>query len=60
MTDEVPSFLEEANALARVLALAFDAAHAHMRDLNTPAEPDVVRLLVDALEHAYLAGTKAR
>jgi len=56
MIDETPSFLEEADALARILALAFDPT----RDLSTPAEPDVVRLLVEALEHAWLAGQEAR
>jgi len=58
MTDDrdVPSFLQEADALARILALAFDAA----RDLQTPAEPDVVRLLIEALEHAYLVGQESR
>jgi len=55
MTDEVPSFLEEAKALARVLAQAFDPAW-HSLD---PAEPDVVRLLTEALEHAWLAGREA-
>jgi len=56
MIDETPSFLEEANALARILALAFDPT----RDLHTPAEPDVVRLLVEALDHAFLAGRESR
>lgn len=52
----LPSFLAEADALARVIALAFDGA----RDLDTPAEPDVARLLLEALEHAYLAGRESR
>jgi len=56
MTDEMPSFQQEADALARILALAFDAA----RDLTTPAEPDVVRLLTEALEHAWLDGAGSR
>jgi len=53
---DMPSFLQEADALARILALAFDVT----RDLNTPAEPDVRRLLVEALEHAYLVGQESR
>jgi len=52
MTDEIPSFLAEAEALARVLAQAFDPAWESL----DPAEPDVVRLLTEALEHAWLAG----
>ena len=52
----LPSFAEEADALARVIALAFDAT----RDLRTPAEPDVSRLINEALEHAYLAGRESR
>jgi hypothetical protein len=48
----MPSFAAEANALARILALAFDGH----RNLETPAEPDVVRLLTEALEHAWLEG----
>ena len=52
----VPSFAGEADALARILALAFDLT----RNLQTPAEPDVVRLLTEALEHAYLAGRESR
>ena len=58
MTDrrDMPSFASEADALARVIALAFDVA----RDLQTPAEPDVVRLLTEALEHAWLVGAGER
>lgn len=58
MTEErdMPSFAQEADALARILALAFDVS----RDLQTPAEPDVTRLLIEALEHAYLAGAESR
>jgi hypothetical protein len=58
MTDrrDMPSFQEEADALARILALAFDAG----RDLQTPAEPDVVRLITEALEHAWLVGAGER
>jgi hypothetical protein len=52
----IPSFAAEANALARIIALAFDAT----RDLTTPAEPDVARLINEALEHAYLAGRESR
>lgn len=54
MTDrrDMPSFQAEAEALARILAQAFDPA---WHSLN-PAEPDVVRLLVEALEHAWLEG----
>ena len=52
----VPSFLAEADALARVIALAFDVT----RDLTTPAEPDVTRLINEALEHAFLAGRESR
>ena len=53
---DMPSFQEEAQALARILAQAFDPAW-HSLD---PAEPDVVRLLTEALEHAYLAGAESR
>ena len=53
---DMPSFQAEADALARILALAFDAA----RNLETPAEPDVVRLLVEAMEHAWLEGADSR
>jgi hypothetical protein len=58
MTDrrDMPSFQSEADALARILALAFDVS----RDLQTPAEPDVVRLLTEALEHAWLEGAGSR
>jgi len=56
MSGDMPSFQEEAAALARVLAQAFDPAW-HSLD---PAEPDVVRLLTEALEHAYLAGQESR
>ena len=68
MTDrrDMPSFASEADAMARVIALAFDVA----RDLQTPAEPsrayhaailaDVVRLLTEALEHAWLVGAGER
>jgi hypothetical protein len=58
MTDrrDMPSFQSEADALARILALAFDVS----RDLQTPAEPDVVRLLTEALEHAWLEGADSR
>jgi hypothetical protein len=52
----MPSFAAEANALARVVALAFDTH----RNLETPAEPDVVRLLTEALEHAWLEGADGR
>ena len=54
--DDMPSFQSEADALARILALAFDVS----RDLQTPAEPDVVRLLTEALEHAWLKGAGSR
>jgi len=58
MTDrrDMPSFQGEADALARVIALAFDVH----RNLETPAEPDVVRLLTEALEHAWLVGAGER
>ena len=46
---DMPSFQGEAHALARVLAEALGAEH-------NVAEPDVVRLLVEALEHAWLEG----
>ena len=52
----IPSFSAEADALARVIALAFDAT----RNLQTPAEPDVARLINEALEHAFLAGRESR
>jgi hypothetical protein len=48
----MPSFAAEADALARVVALAFDTH----RNPETPAEPDVVWLLTEALEHAWLEG----
>jgi len=53
---DMPSFQEEAAALARVLAQAFDPAW-HSLD---PAEPDVIRLLVQALENAWQVGAESR
>lgn len=55
MTDrrDMPSFQGEADALARVIAEALGAEH-------NVAEPDVVRLLVEAMEHAWLVGAGDR
>jgi hypothetical protein len=48
------SFQREAEALARIIALAYDPK----RKLSDPPRQDVVRLLAEALQSAWEAGSK--
>ena len=52
MIEILPSFLSEADALARIIALAHDP----QRKLTDPPDADVVRLIGEALQCAYDAG----
>jgi hypothetical protein len=47
----LPTFQNEAEALARIIALAYEPA----RKLTDPPRDDVVRLLAEALQSAYEA-----
>jgi hypothetical protein len=51
----LPSFLSEADALARIIALAYEPG----RKLTDPPAEEVVRLLGEALQCAYEAGQNA-
>lgn len=55
MIEILPSFQAEADALARIIALAYDPHHKLFSDPPPPHE-DVVRLLGEALQCAYEAG----
>jgi hypothetical protein len=51
----LPSFLSEADALARIIALTYEP----QRKLTDPPRPDVVRLLGEALQSAYEYGRES-
>lgn len=55
MIEILPCFLSEADALARIIALAYEP----QRKLTDPPREDVVRLLGEALQCAYEAGRDA-
>ena len=52
MIEILPTFLSEADALARIIALANDP----QRKLTDPPDADIVRLLGEALQCAFEAG----
>ncbi len=52
MTEILPNFENEADALARIIALDYDP----LRKLTDPPPAEVVRLLGEALQCAYEAG----
>jgi len=52
----LPSFQNEAEALARIIALSYEP----QRTLTDAPDQDIVRLLGEALQCAYEAGQSAR
>jgi len=54
MIEVLPRFLSEADTLARLIAHTYEP----QRKLTDPPDPNVVRLLGEALQCAYEAGSK--